>query len=54
MTDEEMLKALYAMTKANVKTGILIKNYIEEHKIELDEETQKLINQCTNEALARD
>lgn len=54
MTDEEMLRALYATTKASVKTGILIENYIKEHKIELDEETKKLLNQCTNEALAKD
>lgn len=54
MTEEEMLRALYAMVKANQKTGVLIKNYIEEHHIELDEETKKLLHQCTNEALAKD
>lgn len=54
MKEKEFLFALYKMVETNQKTGILIENYIKEHKIELDEETKKLINQCTNEALARD
>lgn len=54
MTDEEMLRVLYAMVKADQKVGVLIENYIKEHQIELDEETKKLLNECTNEALARD
>ena len=54
MNEKEFLFALYKKVETNTKTGTLIKNYIEEHQIELDEETKKLINQCTNEALARD
>lgn len=54
MTDKEFLFALYRMVEENQKTGILIENYIKEHKIELNEETKKLLDQCTNEALARD
>ena len=54
MTEKEMLYALYRMTEANVKTGALIDNYIKEHQVDLDEETKKLLNQCTNVALAKD
>lgn len=54
MTEKEFLYALYRMVEANNKVGVLIENYIEEHQIVLDDETQKLLNQCTNEALARD
>ena len=54
MTEKEFLYALYRMVEANQKTGVLIENYIKEHQIELDEETKKLLNQCTNEALAKD
>lgn len=53
MTEKEFLFALYKMVETNQKTGTLIENYIKEHKIELDEETKKLLNECTNEALAK-
>lgn len=54
MTEKEFLFALYKKLETNQKTGVLIENYIKEHIIELDEETKKLINECTNEALAKD
>lgn len=51
--EKESLRALYSMVKANQKTGVLIENYIKDHQIELDEETKRLLHQCTNEALTR-
>lgn len=54
MTEKEFLYAFYKMVEVNKKTGVLIENYIKEHRIELDEETKKLLNECTAEALAKD
>lgn len=54
MVEKEFLFALFKAVEANNKVGVLIDNYIKEHPVAFDDETRKLLNDCTNEALARD
>lgn len=52
--ENDSLFALFKAVEANRKAGVLIENYIEEHQVVLDDDTRKLLNDCLNEALARD